>query len=344
DAAAADDDPADDPPAERATPDGDDDDAEGADEPKDGADGASGVTLRAVWPGSPAEEAGLRAGDHIVRLGDAAVDSLAEALEAVSAHNPGDVLEVAARRGDQTLALRVTLAELPTAALSAEDLGRGEAADGGDGAATERGLQTFKLPELPQEVNYYLPAGEGPPPGVLVWLGDGRRETNEALLAAWRLACDRDRVALLMPEPGQRTGWTQDDLEFLARLLPAAISRFGADPRRVVVGGAGKGGQLAYALAFKGRKLVRGLAVMDSPLPRALEIPPNAPTGRLAVLSVETPNAPLTLLIRKDLAKLADAGIPATPVIRRSPPEGDQAIDAPTADAIARWMDGLDRF
>ena len=147
-----------------------------------------------------------------------------------------------------------------------------------------------------------------------------------------------------MPAPADAKGWSSDDMEFLGRLLSAMLSQVGADPRRIVVGGEGKGGQLAYALALKGRKWVRGVAVADSPLPRSLELPPNAPGQRLAVLSVETQNAPLTLLIHQDLRKLAEAGYPATQVIRRTPPTGDGLLDATARAAIARWIDGLDRF
>jgi poly(3-hydroxybutyrate) depolymerase len=147
-----------------------------------------------------------------------------------------------------------------------------------------------------------------------------------------------------MPAPAAEQEWTGDDLEYLRRVLAAAIGQFEVDPRRVVVGGAGKAGQLAYALAFSNRKWVRGVAVVDSPLPRTLELPQNNPNYRLAVLSVETRNAPLGLLIHRDLQNLAEAAYPATQVIRETDVETGGVLDAASRDAIARWMDGLDRF
>src|SRR5690606_16900510 len=126
--------------------------------------------------------------------------------------------------------------------------------------------------------------------------------------------------------------------EYLKRLLQAATQRFAVDPRRVVVAGEAKAGQLAYALAFTAKGAVSGVAVVDSPLPRTLKLPENSPNVRLAVLSVETEAAPLSLLIRKDLAKLAEAGYPATQVTREAEDAADKALDSSTRSKIARWI------
>jgi poly(3-hydroxybutyrate) depolymerase len=133
-------------------------------------------------------------------------------------------------------------------------------------------------------------------------------------------------------------------MEYLGRLLQTAGSRWRIDPRRVVIAGEGKGGQLAYALALRGRKLVRGVAVVDSPLPRTLELPENSPSERLAVLSVETQNTPLSLLVRKDLEKFEAAGYPVTQIVRRGEEQQDAAIDGATRAKIGRWINGLDRL
>jgi poly(3-hydroxybutyrate) depolymerase len=196
---------------------------------------------------------------------------------------------------------------------------------------------------MPQTARYYRPAGEQPV-GLLVWLGDGKEATDQALAAAWRQACDRDRLALVLPAPADAKGWSSDDADYLGRLLVASAARLSADPRRIVLAGEGKAGQLAYAVGLEARKMVRGIAVIDSPLPRTLELPQNSPGQRLAVLSVETQNAPLALLIHQDLTKLADAGFPASQVVRREPTVADGPLDATTRATIARWIDGLDRF
>ena len=303
----------------------------------------SGVLVRAVWPESPAAAIGLAPGDRVTKLGDEKVASIDAAIVQLSAKNPGDKLDVQVIRGDDELELTATLAELPVQPLKASEL----APPAGDANASQETdklpLLEMKLPEMPQTAHYLEPPTEGAAPGLLVWLGDGKATSAEALADAWQKACRRDGLILLIPEPGDEKGWTADDMEYLARLLQTAVQRFDVDRRRVVVAGEGRGGQLAYALAFASRQMVRGVAVIESPLPRTLELPKNSPNSRLAVLSVETENTPLSLVIRADLRRLAEEGYPAARIIRR-PAESDAPLDASTRGKISRWIDGLDRY
>ena len=316
---------------------------ESADDEKKAAS-VAGVPVRAVWPESPADEAGLRAGDVLVRFDDKDLKSLAVAESTLRGKSPGDDLQVVAKRGDEELSFDVELAELPETIFSAADL-QGDDVKIADAAPLgDAKLKTLKLPEMSQTARYLQPAGDGPPPGLLVWLGDGKAETMEAMAADWQRTCASDRLVLLMPEPGDASGWSNDDMEYLAKLLQTAGGRWRIDPRRVVVAGEGKGGQLAYALALRGRKLIRGVAVVESPLPRTLEVPENSPNEPLAVLSVETQNTPLSMLIRKDLAKLESAGYPVTQVIRRGDEGRGATLDGVTRGKIGRWIDGLDRL
>jgi serine protease Do len=304
---------------------------------------SAGVVVRSIWPDSPAAKAGLRTGDRITRLGSKEIDSLGAALAELNSHAPEDELAIVAKRSDETLELSAELSQLPTGVLSSSDLPTAAAEREAAPSQDDPKLDTLKLPDLPQEAYFYRPPSAKKAGGVLLWLGAADEKARKELTTAWRDVCDRHGVTLLMPTPSDAKGWSSDDLEFLARLLPAAASRLSTDPRRIVVGGEGKGGQLAYAFAFAARKAVRGVAVADSPLPRTLKLPQTAPGQRLAVLSVETQNESLTLLIHRDLQKLAEAGFPATQVERPSRTD-DGLLDATTRATIGRWIDGLDRF
>jgi hypothetical protein len=316
--------------------------------PAPGSPGAtsSGLLVRTIWPDSPAAKLDLQPGDRITKLGKKEIGTLDDALAALAAANPGEELSVTATRGEDQLELAATLAELRSDVLAADELppamAKGDAATA-DAKAAAPQLETLKLADMPQTARYYRPAGEQPV-GLLIWLGDGKESTDQALAVAWREACERDRLALVLPAPADAKGWSSDDAEYLARLLVASAIRLTADPRRIVLAGEGKAGQLAYAVGLQARKLVRGVAVVDSPLPRTLELPQNSPSQRLAVLSVETQNAPMTLLIHQDLKKLAEAGFPASQVVRREPTAADGQLDSVTRATIARWIDGLDRF
>lgn len=68
-----------------------------------------GVLLGGVRPGSPAEKAGLKAGDIMIKFGGRSIRSLEEFTAALSEHKPGDVVEVVVRRGQETITVKATL-------------------------------------------------------------------------------------------------------------------------------------------------------------------------------------------------------------------------------------------
>ena len=78
---------------------------------RDGDD--AGVTVRYVYPGSPAAEAKIEAGDLIVSAGGDAMVDPDELRSAISGFEPGMGLELEIRHKDQTRKLNLKMAELP---------------------------------------------------------------------------------------------------------------------------------------------------------------------------------------------------------------------------------------
>ncbi len=72
---------------------------------------APGVLLTGVRPASPAERAGIAAGDVLVRIGTTKVLNLQDLAFALRSHRPGDEVEVEWQRGTETRTARVTLEE-----------------------------------------------------------------------------------------------------------------------------------------------------------------------------------------------------------------------------------------
>lgn len=68
-----------------------------------------GVKLSGVRAGSPAEQAGIRAGDVLVKLGGMDVHDLQGMTDALRAHKPGDVVQVELLRGGQRVTVTATL-------------------------------------------------------------------------------------------------------------------------------------------------------------------------------------------------------------------------------------------
>jgi Zn-dependent M28 family amino/carboxypeptidase len=68
-----------------------------------------GVRLSGVRAGSPAERAGLRPGDILVRLGDFSIANLYDLTDALRAHQPGDTVPVEVLRDGKPIRLQAVL-------------------------------------------------------------------------------------------------------------------------------------------------------------------------------------------------------------------------------------------
>jgi putative serine protease PepD len=72
-----------------------------------------GVRIEEVKPDTPAEDAGLRVGDIVTRVGSTKITTPDELQAAVEARKPGDELELELRRNGSEETVTVTLAERP---------------------------------------------------------------------------------------------------------------------------------------------------------------------------------------------------------------------------------------
>ena len=74
-----------------------------------GAPEGGGVRLTGVRENGPAAAAGIQGGDVILRIGEHDVTDLYAMTGALAAYEPGDVVDVVVRRGEELLTLTVTL-------------------------------------------------------------------------------------------------------------------------------------------------------------------------------------------------------------------------------------------
>jgi hypothetical protein len=73
-------------------------------------DDGPGMLVHAVSPDGPAELAGMKAKDRIIRIAGKDVSNIFDYMAATRRNKPGDVVEVVIRRGEVELTLQVTLA------------------------------------------------------------------------------------------------------------------------------------------------------------------------------------------------------------------------------------------
>jgi hypothetical protein len=77
--------------------------------PDMGAGNVPGLKLTGVRPGSPADSAGLKAGDIVIELGGKAVTDLYSYSEALYVHKPGDSVKIVVLRGGARVEVVATL-------------------------------------------------------------------------------------------------------------------------------------------------------------------------------------------------------------------------------------------
>jgi len=316
-------------------------------------DEQSGAVVRNVWPDSPADKAGLEVGDRITTINETEIRTTADALRVIAGLHPKHTATVVAIRSEEELTVEATLSNVPEEILSSVDLSNNLPNDM-TAAATENDprqsgqaleLKNLKLPDFSQEAVYFLPTvGNGQRLGLLMWLGDGNPQHNQALIDAWQSTCRRDGLIFLIAPPKDEAAWKSDDLTYLEQLARTATRRFKLDRRRMAIGGQGKAGQLAFALAMKSRSAFSGVIGIDAPLPRTMKLRNTTPSNRLTVLSVESRNSNFAPLIRRDLKQLREAGYPTCWLQRPPTSDVSKEIDAATRHTMARWIATLDRY
>ena len=76
--------------------------------------GDIGARIERVIPGGPAQRAGLREGDVIMRVGDKDVNDPSDVSSAISARKPGDEVEIQVERGGQVTKIEARLGTRPS--------------------------------------------------------------------------------------------------------------------------------------------------------------------------------------------------------------------------------------
>ena len=77
-------------------------------------DGIQGVYIHSVVSGGPAERAGLRQGDIIVKAGDTNITSINQLKEIINGQKIGDTISITYKRGDTVSTTEMVLEELKT--------------------------------------------------------------------------------------------------------------------------------------------------------------------------------------------------------------------------------------
>ena len=310
-----------------------------------------GIAVRMVYAGSPAAEAGIQAGDRVVRINETGIASIDDAITELNNVAPGGAVAVRVLRADESKEFKLTAVQLPTSVPEqlppayelAEPSKQADAAAAEPPAAPEGKSRKLKLAEFKQSCQVYLPASHaaGRPLGMLLWLHAPGDADAKEIIRTWQPICDRDGLLLVVPTAADDSRWERTELEYLRRLTERAIRQYKPDPHRVVVFGQGGGGAMAWLLGLSSRDILRGVATSAAPLPRQVRVPENEPAERLAIFAGLSAEDATVARMAQGLQELSDAGYPVSTITTVD--RAGQLSDA-EREELARWIDTLDRF
>jgi hypothetical protein len=310
----------------------------------------AGVTVRMIYAGSPADKAGVRPGDRIVRIDKNDVKSIDDAIAALNNAAPGVEVKLGLMRDGASVDVALKAdrmpnnvpGELPPAYTTDKAADAEKPADATE-AEKEGETRELKLAEFPHKCKVYVPPSHdaGRPQAALIWLHAPGASKPDDVIAEWKAVCDRDGILLVVPTSADASRWERTEVEYLRRLSERVIADFKVDSRRVVVYGQGGGGAMAWLLGLSSRDLFRGIGTSSAALPRRIDVPANEPSQRVAIFSAVPTAKETAAQIGQSLKKLSEAGYPVTAITTAE--AAGKLIDA-DREELARWIDTLDRL
>lgn len=298
----------------------------------------NGVEVRYVYPASPADECGLQLGDSIIKLAGHAVSDASGLRTALAALEPETEIQLTFRRAEQEQTVDVRLNRLPETFPTALPAPYPDVPPPNENLPA-LGRINIKLPEEAGDCLAYVPQSYDPrfAHSLLVVLPVPGQQTAEEAIQAWRDVSEAQRVLLLAPEPQSKRGWRPDEVTFVRKTIDNLKGSYRIDAERILVHGVSNSGSMAYLVALNHRDLIRGVSVVDAPLPSRSPLILNEPTRRLAAVITTSKSGPLAARMAADATRLRNVKLPVVTHKLENGGKLDQA-------QLLQWLDSLDRL
>jgi serine protease Do len=311
---------------------------------KDAAQKDAGVTVRYVYPDSPAAAAGIQAGDRVQTVDGVKIERAETLREKLQALEPGQSVPIEVRRGSETLLLKAALATLPEALPGELPPAFPPDADAPpEVGGAKKGAVEMKVPEFANECLAYVPEDYSPrvPHGLVVWLHAPGGTNDDELVALWKPLCEKYDFILLAPKAADRAKWRPQEARFIRRVMDEALKTYTIDPARVAVHGHQAGGTMAYLVAMLNAEVVRAVAAVEAPLPRVSQLPETDPTRPLAFYTSLATKTEQTAAVEAGIKRLREL---KHPVVVKEIGEQGRYLTAEELAELVRWFDSLDRM
>jgi serine protease Do len=251
-----------------------------------------GVKLEAVYPGSPAADAGLQAGQVLQRIQGAQVESpvdLDRRLAFADYREPLACSLASREKADaETDERMVRLSPWPDelqtqrrATSAASEKPADEAAE-----ATATGVVPLVMGDIPNQIFAFVPPTyrKTRPHGLLVVMPEPGKVERKSWVDRWEVFCREHRYLLAVIGSADPTAWQREELEVVKRTIQQLKTTYAVDSRRTVLAGFGAGGAPAMVFALQNRSLFRGLWLAEGNIPRGLGLPQAEPLESPAFL------------------------------------------------------------
>jgi serine protease Do len=302
-----------------------------------------GVLVRYVYPASPAEKAGLKAGDRIIKAGVAAVADAASFRDLFAISPPGQKLPLEVQRGTETVKVEIS----PAAGLPTEIPAELPAATASEHKPPEQkpatGLVEIKLAEEKNNCVAYVPETYHPdvPHGVVVWIHSSGGVDKAALAARWKSVCEKHQLIVLAPQALDPNKWEPAEFPFIRKALDDLLSHYNVDRTRIAIYGYQNAGSLAILVGLQNTDRFRAIVAVDAAPNARSPVPENDPLVRLVFLLAGSAKSPAAAGIKAASDRLKVMKFPVT-----NQTLGDTPRDFNEGELgnLARWIDSLDRI
>lgn len=297
-----------------------------------------GVTLRFIFPGSPAAKAGLLAGDSIEKFDGHDITNASQLATFVEKQRVGAKVTATVRR-EKGATEEVSL-EL--AALTSEVPLELEPSLGSPAEKDKAPVRTGRLEEQiggAEGRKYWLYVPETSQPkeyGLVLWLHPSGRTGEAEQLGLWRSACEeRGLIFAGLLADGE---WSGGDGPIFKAMIDRLMAKYPIDRKRVIVMGEQEGGEFALVAASKLKENLRAAIGIDTAL---TTLPPDNETGLRQMYAIlprtgSSHFRTTKITLKNFLAK-------KIPTLELAAPDED-GLDERTVKQLVLWLDSLDRI
>ena len=211
-------------------------------------------------------------------------------------------------------------------------------------AKVETGFLERRDESLGREYWLYIPDNYDPnvSHGLLVWFHPPMQggKDGERIAKTFREFCEDHHFILMGPKSQNLDGWIASETELVMADVKQVLGGYTIDRTRVVAHGMGKGGEMAFYVAFQARDVFRGVATVGSTLETAPK--ENVANQPLSFFLAAGEKDPLVVEIEASKKALLEKKFPVSHRVMEG--VGKEYLDGPTFAELQVWLDSLDRI